>query len=203
MNNTQVLSLSVCRLSLPFARRIKHFSSRRYSRITFAFQMILSANDEKQAMNLPSLPNDILHEIIDVITRDYWSVAAAADENKLCRTGRCFERSDILLGGEEHVQPTIYADRHKHSIPKNHMRNVKIARLNGVDDHLNYGINDRHWNPWLSSLAATCRQLRSRIMDDVVLQCLRIRGLKERELSSALEMFGGERLQVTRYVASF
>lgn len=37
-------------------------------------------------------------------------------------------------------------------------------------------------------------------MNNGILRCLKIRGLKESELVSALEVFGAQRLQVSRYV---
>jgi hypothetical protein len=151
---------------------------------------------QEHTTNLANLPNDILLEIIDIITRDYWTAAAVATEKRTCPTGRCWRITEILLG--ERLPHPDNATWHTHQIAAEHMRNVKIARLEGIDNQINFGINEKNWNPLLFSLAATCRQLRTRIMDDVILQCLRIRGLKERELASALEVFGEDRLQVTK-----
>lgn len=155
-----------------------------------------SAFVDDRRTSLANLPTDILQEIIDHITRDYWAVAAVATERRTCRTGRCWRSTEILLG-----EAQVHSDNanwHTHQIPAKHMRNIKIARLHGIDHHINYGMNDKNWNPWLLSLAATCRQLRSRVLDDVILQCLKIQGLKEREVASALEVFGEDRLQVTK-----
>lgn len=76
---------------------------------------------------------------------------------------------------------------------------VEVLRSDDINNQGNYAGYDRHWNPWLLSLAGTCHQLRVRVMDKVILRYLRIRGLKESELKSALEVFGRDRLKVTRY----
>lgn len=166
-----------------------------------------SASVKDLRANLTRLPIDILQEIVDHITRDYWSVVATAKERDQCDRGLCTGSSEKLLGGEVHFENLLaWVERihpslgslHTHHVPEEHIRNVRIAKLNGIDNHTNHGINDQYWNPWIVSLAETCRQLRSKIMDGIILRCLRINGLEEREITLALDVFGADRLQVTR-----
>lgn len=98
------------------------------------------------------------------------------DDNLACRLGATKKRK-------------LLCDGHAHTVVAKLSPALVSANLHVFD--VEYSDNGAWlWNSWILAFSSTCRQLRSMIMQGVLLETLKLKGTSVAELKKAITLFG-------------
>jgi hypothetical protein len=145
-------------------------------------------------MALEDLPVELLLLIVEFLTDDFWQICVElkGEVSQAC-DGDCHQKSVVQLGAYKRKiarrNDGAEAYDHSHHAYKWIARYIEIANKNRVPTMSVACRPELHRNPWVFQLGSTSRSMRARVLEGVMLRCVKVHQLDSKEVSNVKSRF--------------